>query len=101
MRKMPFFAPVCVSSRDEPSGHDIENLEQALQFLRDWPADRRGPVYQAAYNACTAARDGYLTVEEARKSLSGFARITGILQKSEPHPIVVGKADVRRRHIPG
>ena len=98
---MPFFAPVCVSSRDEPSGHDIENLEQALQFLRDWPEDRRGPVYQAAYNACTAARDGYLTVEEARKSLSGFARITGILQKSEPHPIVVGKADVKRRHIPG
>lgn len=81
MRKMPFFTPVCISSRDEPSGHDIEDLEQALQFLRDWPAERRGPVYQAAYNACTAAREGYLTVEEARKSLSGFARITGILHR--------------------
>lgn len=81
MHKMPFFAPVCVSSPDNPSGQDIEDLEQALRFLRSWPADRRGPVYQAAYNACTAARDGYLTVEEARKSLSGFARITGILKK--------------------
>jgi hypothetical protein len=81
MRKMPFFAPVCVSSPGEPSGHDIEDLDQALRFLRDWPADRRGPVYKAAYNACVAARDGYLTVEEARKSLSGFARITGILKK--------------------
>ena len=100
MQKLPFFAPVCVSSTNETSGNDIEDLEQALQFLRDWPEDRRGPVYQAAYNACTAARDGYLTVEEARKSLSGFARITGILQKSEPHPIVVGKSDGRRRHLP-
>jgi hypothetical protein len=80
MRKMPFFTPVCVSSPDEPSGHDIEDLEQALHFLRGWPADRRGPVYHAAYNACTAACEGYLTVEEARKSLTGFARITGILK---------------------
>jgi hypothetical protein len=81
MRKMPFFMPVCVSSGDPPTGQDIEDLEEALKFLRDWPVDRRGPVYLAAYNACTAARDGYLTVEEARKSLSGFARITGILKK--------------------
>jgi hypothetical protein len=34
MRKMPFLAPVCVSSLDDPSGHDIEDLEQALNFLR-------------------------------------------------------------------
>jgi hypothetical protein len=86
MEKMPFFVPVCVSRADGLTGQDIENLEQALQFLRDWPADRRGPVYQAAYNACTAAREGYLTVEEARKSLSGFARITGILRSEEPRP---------------
>jgi len=83
MRKMPFFSPVCVSSADERPGNDIEDVEQALQFLRSWPMDRRGPVYQAAYNACTAAREGYLTVEEARKSLSGFARITGILRVEE------------------
>src|SRR5262245_41635926 len=90
MRKMPFFTPVCISSQDEPSGRDIEDLEQALQFLRDWPAERRGPVYQAAYNACTAAREGYLTVEEARKSLSGFARITGILRRDSRHSIKAG-----------
>lgn len=86
MRKMPFFAPVRVTSVEEPAGHDIEDLEQALHFLRAWPADRRGPVYHAAYNACTAAREGYLTVEEARKSLTGFARITGILCKEGNRP---------------
>ena len=47
MQKMPFFVPVCVSSKAEPTGHDIEDLDQALHFLREWPADRRGPVYQA------------------------------------------------------
>jgi hypothetical protein len=89
MRKMPFFAPVCVSSPDDAAGkdpNDIADIEQALQFLRRWPPDRRGPVYQAAYNACTAAREGYLTVEEARKSFSGFARITGILRNDVPRP---------------
>jgi Protein of unknown function (DUF982) len=100
MRKMPFFAPVCISSPDEAPGHDIEDIEQALQFLRNWPADRRGPVYQAAYNACTAAREGYLTVEEARKSLSGFARITGILEKDKPHPAIVGGTEAKRRYFP-
>ncbi|MEW9805454.1 DUF982 domain-containing protein [Mesorhizobium sp. ZMM04-5] len=78
---MQFFTPVCVSSRSKPGGRDIEDLDEALRFLREWPSDRRGPVYLAAYNACSAARDGYLTVEEARKSLSGFARITGILMR--------------------
>ncbi len=82
MRKMLFVEPVCLNSRE---ANDIEDVEQALHFLRDWPADRRGPVYQAAYNACTAAREGYLTIEEARRSLSGFARITGILRPST-HP---------------
>lgn len=105
MRKMPFFVPVCMSSTTDPAGHHIEDLDQALQFLRDWPADRRGPVYRAAYNACTAAREGYLTVEEARKSLFGFARITGILQqeilqKDEPHPAIVGDPASKRRHLP-
>ena len=98
MQKMPFFAPVCIGSATQ-SGLDIEDLEQALQFLRDWPADRRGPVYQSAYNACTAAREGYLTVEEARKSLSGFARITGILRKGDSRPTIVGQAEGKRRHL--
>lgn len=99
MHKMPFFVPVCVSSGTDLAGHDIEDLEQALHFLRNWPADRRGPVYQSAYNACTAARDGFLTVEEARKSLSGFARITGILTRDEQHPgdAVVPAKDAQTR----
>ena len=85
---MIFLEPVCLASERDPAGGDIEDLEQALQFLRDWPVNRRGPVYDAAYNACSAARDGYLGVEEARKSLSGFARIMGISrQQARPVPV--------------
>jgi len=89
MQKRMFLEPVCMASARDPAGCEIEDLEQALQFLRDWPANRRGPVYGAAYNACSAARDGYLGIEEARKSLAGFARITGILrQQRRPVPVV-------------
>jgi hypothetical protein len=100
MEKRPFFAPVCVESADRAAGLDIEDLDQALQFLRDWPSDRRGPVYHAAYNACTAAREGYLTVEEARKSLSGFARITGILRNDRRRAATQGarKGEARLSH---
>jgi hypothetical protein len=89
MQKMMFMEPVCLASEKDPAGREIEDLEQALQFLRDWPVSRRGPVYDAAYNACSAARDGYFGIEEARKSLSGFARITGILrQRTRPVPAI-------------
>jgi hypothetical protein len=100
MAKHLFFEPVCLKSDHDPAGMDIEDLDQALHFLRGWPSDRRGPVYQAAYNACAAARDGYLTVEEARKSLSGFARITGILRKNGTHPAVLSGNARKARHLP-
>lgn len=97
MRKMLFYEPVCMKSATDPDGYDIDCVEAALQFLRSWPAARRGPVYQAAFNACSAAKDGYLTVEEARSSLSGFARITGILQHGGPRlPNPTGQQHARR-----
>ncbi len=96
MPKKAFLEPVCVKVELEPDGMDIHDLEHALHFLRQWPETRRGPVYQSAYNACAAAHDGYLTVEEARKSLVGFARITGILHKTTR---ITTAAPVRERRI--
>ncbi|MCX7303147.1 MAG: DUF982 domain-containing protein [Hyphomicrobiales bacterium] len=97
MSKMLFLEPVCLVSSHDPSGVEIEYLDQALVFLRNWPGARRGPVYDAAYNACTAARDGNLGVEEARKSLSGFARIMGILRPSvRPAPAAVSSERIAR-----
>ena len=93
MEKMRFFVPVCLAPGNSEPMQEIEDVEQALKFLRNWPADRRGPVYQTALNGCTAAKEGYLTAEEARKALSGFARITGILERDASHPAPVGVAN--------
>jgi hypothetical protein len=98
MRKMLFHEPVCIKSATDSDGHDIDCVETALHFLRNWPAARRGPVYQAAFNACTAAKEGYLTIEEARSSLAGFARITGILQHvAQRAPSPAGDQPLARR----
>ena len=93
MEKMRFFVPVRLTPGNSEPVQEIEDIEQALKFLRSWPADRRGPVYKAALNGCTAAKDGYLTCEEARKALSGFARITGILERDASHPAPVDIAN--------
>ena len=93
MEKMPFFLPVRLATGNSQPVQEIEDVDQALKFLRNWPADRRGPVYLAALKGCTAAREGSLTAEEARKALSGFARITGILARDASHPAPVGVAN--------
>lgn len=97
MQKKSFLEPVCVKAESQPDGMDILDLEHALRFLREWPENRRGPVYLSAFNACCAAHDGYLTIEEARASLVGFARITGILRKGAAFPAVarVGRSGAR------
>lgn len=64
----------------------IETLDEAVRFLERWPAPRRGPVHQCAMKACEAAIAGHLTVEEGRRSLASFARITGILAAGRARP---------------
>ncbi len=59
---------------------EVTTVRQALSFLDQWPANRRGPVYHCAVNGCSAAIVGHLTPEEARRALVSFAQITGILE---------------------
>ncbi|WP_183831924.1 DUF982 domain-containing protein [Aquamicrobium lusatiense] len=88
MDRLQFFSPVRVSlGRGQPV-HTIENVTDALVFLREWPIGRRGPVYRCALNCCAAAMAAQMSAEEARKSFAGFARITGLLVDSGPAPMV-------------
>lgn len=59
--------------------HEITCVEDALEFLYDWPEARRGTIYQIAVNACQAALVGNLTNECASKSVKGFAKSARIL----------------------
>lgn len=97
MDRLQFFSPVRVSlGRGQPV-QDIENVSEALAFLRDWPVGRRGPVYRCALNCCAAAMAAQMSAEEARKSFTGFARITGLLVDSGPSPLVATARSALRR----
>jgi hypothetical protein len=62
---------------------EIDTLQEAIRFLDDWPAARRGPVYTCAKKGCEAALAGAMKVDDARKALESFARITGILARRQ------------------
>ncbi|WP_442580187.1 DUF982 domain-containing protein [Mesorhizobium sp. ASY16-5R] len=72
---------------------EIDSLQNAMAFLRDWPGARRGPVYACATKSCEAALAGSVKVEDARKALESFARITGILgtRAFTPDPVIAAR----------
>ena len=83
MSRLQFISTVSVRrGRDQPV-EDIDNVAEAMVFLRAWPIGRRGPVYRCALNACAAAMAAQMSAEQARKSFAGFARITGLLVESD------------------
>ena len=59
--------------------HEITCIEDALEFLYEWPKARRGSIYETAMRACQAALVGKLNCDEASKSFRGFARSARIL----------------------
>jgi hypothetical protein len=91
MNRLQFFSSVRVSRGSGHPVEEIENVAEALAFLREWPVGRRGPVYRCAFNCCSAAMATQMTAEEARKSFTGFARITGLLVDSGTPPLPVGR----------
>lgn len=101
MDNLQFFSPVRVSRGHGHPPEEIKSVAEALIFLREWPVGRRGPVYRCALNCCSAAVAAQMSAEEARKSFSGFARITGLLveDKNAP-PYLAGKVDAQKPVTP-
>jgi len=62
-------------------GHveEIDSVSDAADFLQRWPIERRGHVYRSALNACSAAIAAQISVSDAMKVFTGFARVAGIL----------------------
>jgi hypothetical protein len=81
MTSLAFFTPVQVKTNDVI--HDINSVREALMFLNQWPKPRRGPVYSCAVRSCNAAIAGQMTTDQARQAFVGFARIAGVLAKSD------------------
>jgi hypothetical protein len=59
---------------------EITCLEEALDFLDEWPSNRRGPIFDTARRACHRAFDGLLPPSVAREAFAGWARSARILE---------------------
>ena len=71
---------------------EIGCLEDALEFLYEWPKDRRGPIHQTALRACQRAFDSDYPLSAARDAFSGFAKAARILvEVSMTMPWMTGK----------
>jgi hypothetical protein len=97
MHNLQFLSPVRVSIEHQIT--EVDNVDEALEFLHRWPPERRGPVYNCAVNGCHAAIEARLSAEDAHKAFESFARITGILAEgSTPNPTSV--ADQQKQAKP-
>lgn len=59
---------------------EIACLEDALEFLYEWPKKRRGPIYETALRACQRAFDSGYPRSAARDAFAGFAKSAKILE---------------------
>lgn len=59
---------------------EISSVEDALEFLYEWPRDRRGTIFETALRACQRAFDSFYPVPASRQAFCGFARSARILE---------------------
>ena len=79
MESATFKQPVFV--RDE--GHAVQRIRcvmDAIEFLEEWPVERRGLLHAAASDACYSAYDGRKSVEAANKAFTTWARRVAIIE---------------------
>jgi hypothetical protein len=90
MSERTFDSPVFVRTA-EGLIEEIACLEDAFDFLDEWPEHRRGVIYEAATRACHRAFDGFVPLKVARDAFAGFARSVKILEDvSEAMPWMAG-----------
>src|SRR5690606_28154789 len=58
---------------------EIYSVEQALDVLAQWPADRQGRLYEKAFNACYGASLVVVPRGEACRALAAFCRVSGLM----------------------
>lgn len=97
MDRLQFLSTVRVTRGKGEEVEEIDNVMDAMAFLREWPVGRRGPVYRCALNCCAAAVAAQMTAEEARKSFVGFARITRLLVDNDIPAHIADQENFQKR----
>lgn len=73
MKALAFGSPIFVK-RAAYVVQEIANLEDAIDFLDEWPEDRRDLIHETALKACCDAYDGNKPLSAARAAFYGFAK---------------------------
>ncbi len=61
---------------------EITTLDEAFDFMEEWPGDRRGTIYDTTLRALMAAHDKRVPIYVARNAFAGFAKSAGILESA-------------------
>jgi len=86
MDRLQFEVPVRITPAPGLPVEEIYSVEQALDFLQDWPKRRQGKVYEAAFNACFGATVDVVSAEEACRAFAAFCRVSGLLARDAMFP---------------
>jgi len=86
MHKLHFAVPVRVTGSFGNTIEEIYSVDQALDFLQEWPTGRQGPLYQAAFDACFGASVDVVPTEEACRAFAAFCRVSNIMARDMMAP---------------
>lgn len=81
MNSTVFDRPVYLRERRELI-REITCLEDAIDFLEEWPERDRDIVHDAALKTCYMAFDGHKPLKTGRNAIRSFGEKKGILVKS-------------------
>ncbi|RWD49618.1 MAG: DUF982 domain-containing protein [Mesorhizobium sp.] len=79
MKVEPFRSPIFVK-RATYIVQEITSLADAIDFLDEWPEDRRDLIHATALRVCYDAYDGRKPISAARDAFCDFAHRFGILE---------------------
>ncbi|SFP98966.1 Protein of unknown function [Mesorhizobium sp. NFR06] len=91
MDRLQFEVPVRITPAPGLPVEEIYSVEQALDFLQDWPKRRQGKIYDAAFNACFGATVDVASTEEACRAFVAFCRVSGLLARDAMFPTKRGR----------
>ena len=95
MDRLQFVVPARVVADSSGLVTEIYSVEEALDFLNDWPGGRQGPLYQAAFNALFGATVDLVNRDEAWRKFMVFCRASGIAASDVMLP-----SDLKKRRAP-
>lgn len=67
---------------------EIATLEDALDFLEEWPENKRDLAYETVASACLKAYAGVFPQNAAEAAFRKFARRNGILTSGDLLPLL-------------